>query len=83
MESQKSTEDSYNSHGFIVLQTQFNFSPNTLNKPLNKSLFILMISKSFCLMINSLLAKLGRSRGLDVGLILFLAFYGTQLPLTQ
>ena len=32
-------------------------------------------------MINSLLAKLGWSRQLDVGLILFLAFYGTQLPL--
>ena len=32
MESQKSAEDSHNSHGFIVLQTQFNFSPNTQNK---------------------------------------------------
>ena len=48
---------------------------------INKSLFILMISKPFCFMINSLLAKLGWSRRLDVSLILFLAFYGTQLPL--
>ena len=40
-----------------------------------------MISKPFCFMINSLLAKLGWSRRLDVSLILFSAFYGTQLPL--
>ena len=82
MESQKSAEDSYNSHGFIVLQTQFNFSPNTLNKQV--FIYSYDIKKIFFyFMINSLLAKLGQSRGLDVGLILFLAFYGSQLPLNQ
>lgn len=77
MESQKSAEDSANqrnindSCGFLALQTQW-LSFQALE--INKLFLILNKPKLFFLIVNTLLTKLGRSRRLDNGLVLFPVF---------
>ena len=80
MESQKSAEDKTvqlnqrninDSCGFLVLQTQW-LSFQALE--INKLFLILNKPKLFFLIVNTLLTKLGRSRRLDNGLVLFPVF---------